>query len=152
VKQPPRRTSVSARRWQPQRRQYRSSSAASCLPARSRLGRPCDPVRALSALEAALGQILRAALVPPYLRMPGVRQPGSIRPTQEGVGSPYSPDVNVRAAVPIRFGAAYHLAGHGRDFPDTEEEEAEEVRCRVAFGPFEVDAWPTSSLVPHGHQ
>ena len=27
----------------------------------------------------------------------------------------------------------------GATSPDTEEQEADEVRCRIAFGPFEVD-------------
>src|SRR4029453_2320712 len=63
-----------------------------------------------------------------------------------------SPDVNMGPAVPIGFGTAYHLAGHGRDFSYTEDQEANQVRCRIAFGPFEVDVRQPVGAVPHGQQ
>ena len=44
-------------------------------------------------------------------------------------------------AIAIRFSTPDDLAGNGRHFADTEEQEAEQVRCRIAFGPLEVDVW-----------
>lgn len=41
---------------------------------------------------------------------------------------PLSPDVDMRAAVPIGLSPAYHLAGDGCDLPYTEDQEAEQVR------------------------
>ena len=50
-----------------------------------------------------------------------------------------SSDMNVGPAVPIGFGTADDFAGDGGDFSDTEEQEADQIRCGIAFGPFEVD-------------
>jgi len=41
--------------------------------------------------------------------------------------------MNMGAAVPIGLGTAYHLTGDGRDFTNTEDQEADQVRCRITF-------------------
>jgi hypothetical protein len=56
------------------------------------------------------------------------------------------------AAVPIGLGTAYYLAREGGDLSHAEDQEADEVRCRIAFGPFEVDVRATVSAVPHSQQ
>ena len=60
--------------------------------------------------------------------------------------------MNVRAALPVRFGSADDLPGNRRDFSDTEEQEANEVRRRIAFRPFEVDVRQAVGLVSHREQ
>jgi hypothetical protein len=63
-----------------------------------------------------------------------------------------SPDVNMGPAVPIGFGAADDLAGHRCDFPNTEEQEADQIRGRITFSPFEVDMRQPVGAVPHSEQ
>jgi len=114
----------------------------------------------------------------------GMRQKGSIRPTQDGhgratdvrlleAGMPCPPgqkimrvspasrvnahasvssNVDMGAAVPIGLGTAYYLAREGGDFSHAEDQEADEVRCRIAFGPFEIDVWEAVSAVAHSQQ
>ncbi|HEX7211421.1 MAG TPA: hypothetical protein VF241_10905 [Propionibacteriaceae bacterium] len=74
-----------------------------------------------------------------------------LRPNREGVlRAQHSAGVHMRAAIAIRFSAPNDLAGHGRHFADTEEQEAEQVRCGIAFGPFEVDVWQSVGVVTYG--
>ena len=99
----------------------------------------------------------------------GMRQKGSIRPTQDGHGratdvrlleagmpcpstARVSSNVDMGAAVPIGLGTAYYLARDGGDFSHAEDQEANEVRCRIAFGPFEIDVWEAVSAVAHSQQ
>jgi hypothetical protein len=65
---------------------------------------------------------------------------------------PVSSNVDMGSAVPIGLGTAYYLAGDGGDFSHAEDQEADEVRCRIAFGPFEVDVRETVSAIPHSQQ
>jgi hypothetical protein len=58
----------------------------------------------------------------------------------------------MRAAVAVGFSTPDDLASHWRHFADTEEQEAEQVRCRIAFGPFEVDVWQSVSVVTYGQK
>jgi hypothetical protein len=58
----------------------------------------------------------------------------------------------MRAAIAIRFSTPDDLAGHWRHFTDAEEQEAEQVRRRIAFGPFEVDVWQSVGVVTYGQQ
>ncbi|GAA2758627.1 hypothetical protein GCM10009872_39870 [Actinopolymorpha rutila] len=57
-----------------------------------------------------------------------------------------SADVDVRAAGGVGFGAAEDFAGDGGHLADAEEEEAQEVRDRIAFGPLEVDVGPDGRI------
>ena len=50
-----------------------------------------------------------------------------------------SAGVDVRPAGGVGFRPAEYFAGYGCDFAATEEKKAEQLDCRVAFGPFEVD-------------
>ena len=54
-------------------------------------------------------------------------------------------------AVPIRLGTAYHFASDRRYLTHTEDQEADEVCCGVAFGPFEIDMRQSVSAVTHAH-
>jgi hypothetical protein len=56
------------------------------------------------------------------------------------------------SAFSIWFRTTDHLARNGCDFPDTEEQETDEVRCRITFGPLEVDMWQAIGLISHGQQ
>jgi hypothetical protein len=60
--------------------------------------------------------------------------------------------MDMGAAVSIGLGTAYHLAGNGRDFSDTEDHEANKVRGGIAFGPLEVHVRQTVGLIPHGQR
>jgi hypothetical protein len=63
-----------------------------------------------------------------------------------------SSNVDMGAAVPIGFGTAHYLARDGGDLSHAEDQEADEVRCRIAFGPFEVDVRETVSAIPQSQQ
>jgi len=56
------------------------------------------------------------------------------------------------AAVPIGLGASYYFACDRGDFSHAEDQEVDEVRCRIAFGPFEIDVWEAVSAVAHSQQ
>ena len=51
--------------------------------------------------------------------------------------------MDVGSALSIGFCTADDLASNGCNFSGTEEQEAKQVGCRVAFGPLEVDMWQT---------
>ena len=63
-----------------------------------------------------------------------------------------SAHVHVWATRPVGLGDAQHLAGHRRDLPDAEEEEAQQLRDRVALGPLEVDVRDDPGAVPRVQQ
>ena len=55
--------------------------------------------------------------------------------------------VDVGPSGAVGFGSSEHFAGDRGDLADAEEQEAEEVGGRVAFGPLEVDVRPLAGLV-----
>src|SRR6478672_1478638 len=65
--------------------------------------------------------------------------PGRRAIPRPSAASTPSPHVHLRSQCPIRLGPTQHLAGGGCDFADAEEQEAQQVRHRVALGPLEVD-------------
>ena len=71
---------------------------------------------------------------------------------QWGARSSGSRHMNMGPAVPIGFGAADDFAGHRCDFPNTEEQEPDQIRGRITFSPFEVDMRQPVSAVPHSEQ
>lgn len=66
---------------------------------------------------------------------------------QSGFG--LSAYVDMGTAVPIGFRSADHLTGDRRDFSHTEDQEADQVHCRIAFTPFEVDVRQTVGAIPY---
>jgi hypothetical protein len=60
--------------------------------------------------------------------------------------------MNVGPAVAIGFGTADDLAGDRGGFSHAEDQEANQVRGGITFGPFDVDMRQPISAVTHGQQ
>src|SRR6478609_240113 len=97
-------------------------------PAFSRANRP-SPTTPVAAAKPAMINTIQTATI----------RPGRRAIPRPSAASTPSPHVHLRSQGPIRLGPTQHLAGGGRDFADAEEQEAQQVRHRVALGPLEVD-------------
>jgi hypothetical protein len=103
-------------------------------------------------LESYLPLRTRVPIPSTKARPPADLQPVGRAAPAGNAHDPVSSNVDMGSAVPIGLGTADYLARDGGNFSHPEDQEADEVRCRIAFGPFEIDVRETVSAVADSQQ